>query len=352
MAARMKDIAKALNLSIVTVSKVLNKKDANISEGTRQRVLECARRLDYRTNLAAKGLVTGQSKMIGLIVPELFHGFFGEVAAGMSDALSQEGYGLIISSSRDNENLEKQEIKQMLARSVDALVVASCSSEASELTAAHREAPVILLDRRVGGRGTFWLVGTDDLLAGELATQHLIEIGRKRIAFIGAASFSPTTDRRNGYRAAMERAGIKIHPKYEVRLPQNEESNHVLGEKHMGELLKLRPRPDAVFCYNDPTAWGATFATLEAGLRIPEDIAILGCGNSIYNGFFRVPLTSVDLNAARMGEEAANLALRAIKERALKVEHAPMALLLRPTLVVRGSTVGKRASRDDISIEG
>jgi LacI family transcriptional regulator len=352
MAARMKDIAKALNLSIVTVSKVLNKKDANISEGTRQRVLECARRLDYRTNLAAKGLVTGQSKMIGLIVPELFHVFFGEVAAGMSDALSQEGYGLIISSSRDDENLEKQEIQQMLARSVDALVVASCSSEASVLTAANRESPVILLDRRVGGRGTFWLVGTDDLLAGELATQHLIEIGRKRIAFIGAASFSPTTDRRNGYRAAMERAGMKIHPKYEVRLPQNEESNHVLGEKHMGELLKLRPRPDAVFCYNDPTAWGATFATLEAGLRIPEDIAILGCGNSIYNGFFRVPLTSVDLNAARMGEEAANLALRAIKERALKVEHAPMALLLRPTLVVRGSTVGKRASRDDISIEG
>ena len=77
MATRMKDIAKALDLSIVTVSKVLNKNDANISEATRQRVLECAKRLDYRTNMAAKGLVTGQSKMIGLIVPELFHGFFG-----------------------------------------------------------------------------------------------------------------------------------------------------------------------------------------------------------------------------------------------------------------------------------
>ena len=125
MAARMKDIAKGLKLSIVTVSKVLNKKDSRISEATRQRVLECARRLDYRTNLAAKSLVTGESKMIGLIVPELFHGFFGEVAAGMSDALTEQGYGLIISSSRDKEDLENSEVRQMLARSVDAIIVAN-----------------------------------------------------------------------------------------------------------------------------------------------------------------------------------------------------------------------------------
>src|ERR1700691_5050804 len=102
MAARMKDIAIELGLSIVTVSKVLNKNDANISEATRKRVIECAREMDYRPNLAAKSLVTGKSKMIGLIVPELFHGFFGEVAGGMSDTLTKHGYGLILSSSRDN----------------------------------------------------------------------------------------------------------------------------------------------------------------------------------------------------------------------------------------------------------
>src|SRR5450755_580721 len=216
MATRMKDIAKALNLSIVTVSKVLNRNDANISDATRKRVLECAKKLNYRTNLAAKGLVTGQSMMIGLIVPELFHGFFGEVAAGMSDALAHQGYGLIISSSRDDENLESREIKQMLARSVDALVVASCNSDAGALMSADREVPVVLLDRRVGNRGAFWLVGTDDLFAGELATQHLVDIGRKRIAFIGAPSFSPTSDRRGGYLAILARAGLKIPSKYVV----------------------------------------------------------------------------------------------------------------------------------------
>jgi LacI family transcriptional regulator len=291
MAARMKDIAKALGLSIVTVSKVLNKKDASISEATRRRVLECARRLDYRTNLAAKSLVTGESKMIGLIVPELFHGFFGEVAAGMSDALTQQGFGLIISSSRDSQDLENSEVRQMLARGVDALVVASCSSTPDVLLAADREAPVILLDRRVGRPGALCLVGTDDRLAGELATQHLIGIGRRRIAFIGAAGLSPTSDREKGYRGALACAGLRVPAKYMVRLPQNEESNHVLGARFMRQLLELKPRPDAVFCYNDPTAWGAMLAIFEAGLRVPEDVAVVGCGGVLYNAFMRVPLT-------------------------------------------------------------
>jgi LacI family transcriptional regulator len=342
----MKDIARALNLSIVTVSKVLNKNDSNISEATRQRVLECAKKLDYRTNMAAKGLVTGKSKMIGLIVPELFHGFFGEVAAGMSDTLAEQGYGLILASSRDSETLESREIKQMLARSVDALVVASCASEEEGLLAANRDVPVILLDRRVGRRGAFWLVGADDLLVGELATQHLVDTGRRRIGFVGAASFSPTSDRKDGYLAVLTRAGLKVPANGVVRLPRNEEANHVLGAQAMRQLLKLRPRLDAVFCYNDPTAWGATIAILETGLRIPDDIAILGCGNSVHNAFFQVPLTSVDLNAALMGQEAANLALRAIKERSQKVEHASMALLLRPTLVVRRSTIGETHNPD------
>lgn len=339
MAARMKDIAKALKLSIVTVSKVLNKKDNNISEATRQRVLECARRLDYRTNLAARSLVTGQSRMIGLIVPELFHGFFGGVAAGMSDALTDQGYGLIISSSRDDESLEKSEIRQMLARSVDAIVVASCGSKPDALVSANHDVPIILLDRRVGAAGTFWMVGTDDRKAGEMATKHLIDTGRKRIAYIGASTnLSPTSDREEGFRAALKGAGMRVSAKFVVRLPQNEESNHVLGARFMRELLALSPRPDAVFCYNDPTAWGAMQAIFEAGLRIPEDVAVVGCGGVLYNELVRVPLTSIDQNALLMGQEAARLAQRAICERAGGVKRDPLTILLEPLLVARNST--------------
>ena len=345
MATRMKDIAKALGLSIVTVSKVLNKKDAHISEATRHRVLECAHRLDYRPNLAAKSLVTGQSNMIGLIVPELFHGFFAEVAAGMSDALDQQGYGLIISSSRDDVKLEVKEVRQMLARNVDALVIASCNSDSEVLKSADGEVPVVLLDRRVGDRGAFWLVGVDDLLVGELATQHLVDIGRKRIAFIGGPDFSPTSDRRDGYLKVLSKYGIKVTAKWVMRLPRNEESSPVLGAAVMRQLLKANPKPDAVFCYNDPTAWGVTLAALEAGLRVPEDIAVLGCGDNIHNKFFRVPLSSVSQNSRRMGGEAANLEIRLIRNRSQKVQQAPMTLLLQPTLIVRDSTAGRQRAK-------
>lgn len=343
MAMRMKDIATSLGLSIVTVSKVLNKKDAHISDATRKRVLECARRLDYRPNLAAKSLVTGQSKTIGLIVPELFHGFFGEVAAGMSEALDQQGYGLILVSSRDSFESENRAIRQMLSRNVDALIVASCSSEPHALLAADGEVPVILLDRRVGDRGQFWLVGVDDLLVGEIATQHLIKMGRKKIAYIGAPDYSPSSDRREGYLRVLARNGIKVPPKWVVKLPRNEESSPSLGAEAMRRLLKLQPRPDAVFCYNDPSAWGVMLAVLEAGLRVPEDVAVLGCGDNMHNELLRVPLSSVDQNSKALGSEAANLAIRLVRSRALKVKQAPMILLLQPTIVARASTVSAQA---------
>jgi LacI family transcriptional regulator len=241
----------------------------------------------------------------------------------------------------------------MLARGVDALVVASCSSAPDVLLSADREVPVILLDRRVGPPGALWLVGTDDRLAGELATRHLIDIGRTRIAYIGAASLSPTSDREKGYRAALACAGLRVPSKYVVRLPQNEESNHVLGARFMRHLLELAPRPHAVFCYNDPTAWGAMLAIFEAGLRVPEDVAVVGCGGVLYNAFMRVPLTSVDQNAALLGQEAANLAQRAILERnglersgkSARSRRDPIAVLLQPTLVVRASTIAKRGQR-------
>jgi LacI family transcriptional regulator len=197
------------------------------------------------------------------------------------------------------------------------------------------------------------MVGTDDRMAGELATQHLIDTGRKHIAYIGAASLSPTSDREEGFRTAIARAGMRVSPKHVVRLPQNEESNHVLGARFMRGLLELKPRPDAVFCYNDPTAWGVMQAIFEAGLRIPEDVAVIGCGGVLYNELLRVPLTSMDQNALLMGQEAANLARRAIAERASGVKRNPETILLDPVLEVRESTSpgsrAKPASRSGVT---
>jgi LacI family transcriptional regulator len=279
------------------------------------------------------------SKIVGLIVPDLFNRFFAEVATSMSDALTRHGYGMILSSSRNNAELESTVIRQMLARNVDALVIASCELHPAALKLAAREVPLVLLDRRIAGDPKLGFVGTDDVLAGELATQHLIDIGRRRIAYIGAP-FSTSSDREHAYRAVLSHNQIEVPREYLVRMPAKEGPNHLLGEKYMQRLLMLKPRPDAVFCHNDPTAWGAMIAILGAGLRIPEDIAILGCGNTSYNSLVRVPLTSVDQNTVSLGSEAAEMSFRAIKERLHEREHVPVGVLLKPTLVVRESTAG------------
>lgn len=336
MAVNMKDIAKALNVSVVTVSKVLNN-HSSISEATRQRVLGYAKLHGYRTNLAAKGLVTGRSMMVGFIVPDLVHGFFSEIAASMSEVLRQHGYGLLISSSREDVDLERREIQQMLSRSVDALVVATCEVEADELAAAASEAPLILIDRRVAESRESGYVGTDDLLAGELATQHLVDIGRRRIAHIGGPDFSPSKDRERAYRSVLARAGIEVPDGYVVKRHQSEETGHVTGAQSMRLLLEQSPLPDAVFCYNDPTAIGAMSAVLEAGLRIPEDIAIVGCGNIRHAAFLQVPLTSIDQDAPLLGQETARLLLDMTRLREGD-STGTRSVVIKPTLAIRRST--------------
>jgi LacI family transcriptional regulator len=337
MAVRLKDIAESLDVSIVTVSKVLNG-STRISERTRERVLKCAHDLGYRTNLTAKSLVTGQSKMIGLIVPDLFHGFFSEIAANMSDQLRIHHYGLLIASSREDGDLERNEIEQMLARRVDALVIASCKTSSKTLTATASEIPLVLLDRKLKGCNNASYVGTDNVLAGHLATQHLIDIGRKRIAHIGGPASSPAHDREWAYRLALRKQGIRVPSEFVVKRARNEESSPITGAEAMRKLLKLKIRPDAVFCYNDPTAIGAMAAILDAGLSIPGDIAIVGCGNIQHAAYTLVPLTSVDQNTIQLGKAAATFAVQQRERRNLPTEHRE--IVVKPKLVLRRSSVG------------
>lgn len=335
----MKDIASELGVSIVTVSKVLNG-EASISAMTRKRVLECAARMNYRTNLAAKGLVTGESRVIGLIVPELFHGFFGEVAASISECLREQGYGLIISSSRDDAGLEREEIQQMAARNVDALILVTCEIDVDRVSKIASDLPTVFLDRRVAGERMTY-VGTNDVAAGEIATGHLIEAGCRRLAFIGGPRLSIVVDREAGFAKAVQAAGLPLNRKLVRHLMQNEEATDNLAADCVRALLRSGPKFDGLFCYNDPTAHGAMQAITEAGLRIPEDVAVIGCGNIRYNRLLRVPLSSIDQQASQLGTQAARLALVMIGEQRGGSPMVQRTVLFEPVLVQREST-GKR----------
>ena len=334
MAVRLKDIAKDLGVSVVTVSKVL-RNHTDIGEETRERVLKRMRELDYRPNLAARALVTGRSFTMGLVVPGLVHSFFGEIAKGLATAIRAHGYSLLISSSFEDPGLERHEVDQLVARQVDVLLLTS--AELDERKAAYLaslQVPLVLIDRRFTGLASHF-IGVDDEAVGFVATEHLIERGCRRIAHITGPDRNTVRGRLTGYRRALERHGHPFLPEYVVRAHVVDDEGEHAGYGAMRELLKLDPRPDGLFCHNDPTALGAIRAILKSGVRVPQDIAVIGSGNLHYNDLLRIPLSSVDQQTARLGEEAARLALRIIEARApLPAE----TILLEPRLVVRAST--------------
>lgn len=343
MIVRLKDIARDLGVSAVTVSKAMHDRP-DVSEATKKRVRARMAELNYRPNLAARGLITGQSYTLGLIVPDLVHAFFSELAMGLSAILRKNGYGLILSSSEEEPEIEKEEIEQMLARRVDALIIASCQTDPMQLESVeNRGTPYILVDRKFERHGCNF-VGNDDELVGEVATCHLIELGRHRIAHIAGpeAGASTAKGRCDGFRRAMAQHHRQVSEEYIVSMQTGDVAAHVAGRHAMQHLLALKHRPDAVFCYNDPGAVGAIQAILDAGLRIPEDIAVVGCGNLPYSPYLRVPLTSVDQASQRLGEKAGELALLHIRsKRTLQSK----SILLPPKLIVRESTIGLKVSR-------
>ena len=341
MAVRLKDIARELNVSVITVSKAL-RGNTDISEATRKRILARMKELDYQPNMAARSLATGHSFILGLIVPDLVNPFFAELAKSLGGALRKYSYGLILASSDDNPEIERSEIRMMLARGVDALLLASCQPNLRGFYTVHnQDTPFVLVDRPFPHlRANF--VGTDDCEGGRLATEHLIQIGRKRLAYIGSPDVSAAADRFRGFRNALRDHHLQMRDEFVLSSPDLEHENDDTGYHLMQTLLKRRTRPDGVFCHNDIIAIGAMKATLDAGFSIPDDIAFVGFDNVRYSKYLPIPLTSVDQSTAQLGETTAQLAMDLI---AGKIEK-PRNVLLVPSLVIRRSTIGSAAEQE------
>ena len=330
----MKDIAKDLSVSVVTVSKVL-RNHGDISQETRERVLKRMKELNYQPNIAARTLVTGRTYSIGLVVPDLVHPFFAEVAKGIAHHVRPKGYGLMISSSEEDPELESQGVEFLLARQVDALILASVRPAPDSFERCeHRKVPCILIDRRFADLKANY-VGVDDREVGHLATAHLISCGCRRIAHIRGGDLSPGNARFEGYLGALRQAGLEFDSEYVAAARSSDDSADISGYDAMRKLLRLTPQPDGVFCFNDPTAGGAMKAILEAGRRVPDDIALVGAGNVTYAELLRIPLTTVDQNSASIGDRAARLAMKLIGE---KGTQRPRSIILPPRLIVREST--------------
>ncbi len=223
----------------------------------------------------------------------------------------------------------------MLGRRLDVLLIASAQwTVESFRKIEEQQRPYVLADRRFAGLAANF-VGTDDLAIGRMATEHLIENGCRRIAYIGGEHVSTSLDRLEGHRAALAAAGRPISEKYIICRAHSDDAADLTGYKAMQELLRVSPLPDGLFCNNDPIALGAMTAILEAGLRIPEDISLVGAGNVRYASALRVPLSSIDQDSKALGARAAELALLLVQS---KGTVRPKQILLKPKLIARQSS--------------
>jgi LacI family transcriptional regulator len=332
MPVTMADIAKDLDVSVVTVSKALRNK-GSISAATRKRVLQRAKELNYQANWVARSLVTRRTFTIGLLLPDIRHPFFAEIAKAIAEIVRPHDYHVIISYFEENAELEKTEAESLVARQVDGLILASAQSPGQLGLFARfqeRKVPFVLIDRPMAGVAASF-VGADNEAIGKLATEHLIAQGCRRIAHLRGPGIGIAEARMKGYRQALKAHKLVAPQEYVEQASYDDDT----GYRAMQKLLRTKPVPDGVFCYNDPVAIGAMRAIADAGMNVPRDIAIIGAGNVHYSDLLSVPLSTVEQGASQIGTHAAELLMLQITS---KQPVQPKKILIVPQLVVRHST--------------
>ena len=331
MPTTLEDIARSLKVSKMTVSRAINN-HPEISSETRARVLATAQKMNYRPNLFARALSTNHSYLIGIVVPDLMHSYFAEICRGVEFSARPASYQNLICSTDEDFVKEMEEIEALLSRT-DGLIVASASPPRGGTffrKLVNEGAKIVLIDRLLEGVRCP-AVTTDDVRVGLLATEHLISTGHRKTGHLRGTAVSTAVKRFEGYRQALTKHGLPFDPNL-VRDCGFTESD---GYQAMSGWLKEAIVPPAVFAANDPAAIGAMAAIENAGLKIPEDVAVVGGGNIHYGDMLKVPLTTVAWSKTEMGELAARLLIDLIDDKKRRGKNAH--LIVEPELIIRQS---------------
>lgn len=335
MPVRLKDIANDLNLSKMTISKVL-RGQTDVSAATKARVLQRVKELNYRPNVMARSFRTGQTFTIGLILPSLRETYFGELAKGIDQVVRPAGYGLVICPAEDDPELEQHQIELLLARQVDALFVVSMQESASffEKLGSGQTVPFVFVTRRPAGADHNF-VGLQEKDVGRIAAEHLISTGCRRIAYLRGPRTFIGDLRYTGFREALREAGVTHHGELVVDGMGMETAEYKRGFEGMTRLLSGRIRPDGLMAYSDMMAVGAMDAALHRGMQIPDGIAFIGSGNETRVCEMRIALSSVDTAGHEVGQKGGRMALRLISGEGGREARK---ILIHPKLVKRSST--------------
>jgi DNA-binding LacI/PurR family transcriptional regulator len=323
------DIARLAGVSQSTVSRVMNH-DRRISETTRARVEEAMARLDYRPNAAARTLITGRSHLIGLVVSNITNPFYPEMIESIVAAAAEHDYTVVLGNTQEREDLQLSLLDLLIEQQVDGAILTSPLRESAAAIARRRldRVPLVTVNRRMNGQ-RLDSVHLDNVGAGRLVAEHLVGLGHHRIGFIGGlASASTNADRLVGVRAALRRLGYPVHARDVV----DGEFTWRHGYAAATTALGGSTRPTALICADDLIALGVMDAALDLGLRIPQEVAVVGFDDVPVAALRRIALTTVRQPVAEMGRRAVEL----LVDRITKGPDAdPVEVVLAPRLVVR-----------------
>jgi len=340
MPVTIKDIAKKAGVSHATVSRALNG-NAAIPETTAVGIRELAQAMGYFPSAAARGLKTNRSQVIGVIVSHIDNPYFGEIVQGIEDALKHTGYSLFIASSHLDPESEKNIIAAFAEHRVDGVIICSVTvgAEQAELLK-HYGMPIVVINNQSREKYTS-SIAHDDLDGARQVTRHLLQLGHRRIAYLGNELAERVNDERlAGFRMELNAAGVSEDQSLVLSCGGGEIENGVAGAQ---QLLQMQLLPSAVFCFNDLMAIGALKVLTDNGIAVPDRVSLAGFDNIEYSAFTQPSLTTFDQPKCAIGTEAARMLLEFIGSSS-NGSAENIARTMQGQLLVRDSTAAVNSS--------
>ncbi len=326
---KIKDVAKAAGVSTASVSRVLSGKE-NVSDEMRQRVMAAVEELDYQPNLVARSLRSQRSTTVGLIVSDIRNPFFTDVSRAVEDAMHEQGYALFLCNADEDPDKEALYLELMHAQNVAGIIYSPTRQAADNFGELDISVPTVIIDRAVQSSAVD-MVLIDNVDAAYRLTEHLIASGYRRIAGLFGEASVTGRERRKGYEQALQAHDLKLPKGQAVYIPPKIES----GKVATLELLECDELPDAILTTNSLLTAGAYIAIHERGLRIPNDMALVGFDETTWGALVEPPITIIAQPTYEIGTTAAELLLQRVQN----PDRPPRKVILRGDLVVCGSSI-------------